>query len=68
MMKQPTYFFPTIFALIYLEANDSVTVGLAWGYVIARVSRLADSMIKQTDSRRRRGDEDGAIDTYAGMW
>ena len=51
LLKQPTYFFPTIFALIYLEANDSVTVGMAWGYVIARVSRLMTSMDSQSDSR-----------------
>ncbi|KAK3721490.1 hypothetical protein LTR37_003046 [Vermiconidia calcicola] len=35
--EQPTQFFAIIFALDSLGAHDSLTVGLAWGYVGLRV-------------------------------
>ena len=35
--EQPTYYLAIILALMHLQAKDSVTVGLAWGYVITRV-------------------------------
>lgn len=37
LMEQPTQFYATTLALIFLEANDPVTVNLAWGYVGLRV-------------------------------
>ena len=38
LFEQPTQFYAIIFALVYLEANDSLTVNLAWGYVGVRVA------------------------------
>lgn len=35
--EQPTQYFATVFALVYLQATDKLTVGLAWTYVILRI-------------------------------
>lgn len=35
--EQPTQFYATMFALVYLNAYDNLTVGLAWTYVGLRV-------------------------------
>ena len=37
LCEQPTQYYATILALVYLEANDPLTVNLAWGYVGLRV-------------------------------
>ncbi|KAF2486366.1 membrane-associated, eicosanoid/glutathione metabolism protein [Neohortaea acidophila] len=37
LCEQPTQFYATLFALVQLNANDDLTVGLAWGYVGLRV-------------------------------
>lgn len=36
-MEQPTQFYATALALALMGAEDSLTVGLAWAYVGARV-------------------------------
>lgn len=45
LMEQPTQFYAVALTLALMGANDSTTVGLAWGYVGIRV---AHSLVQAT--------------------